>query len=202
MTTPMSARDRKAISWGLVILVPALFLVWVVKPYFARLDEARQQLAAERETLMRERAAIESARRNPKAHIVADSAMHAMAPRLFEGRDDVMASAELASFVGDVARDSHVWLQEAATRPAIAAGGGVRALRIDVRAESDLAGVLALIRTLELGEKLIRIDRLDISRLSATEQDSTETLALSATITGYAIGPEAPAAAPPARKAQ
>lgn len=195
---PMTSRDRKAVMLGLYVLLPALFAVWVVKPYFLALSDARQQLSVERETLARERAAIESARRNPKARVIADSAMKSLAPRLFEGRDDVMASAELASFLGDIARESHVWLQDAATRPAVQSGGGVRALRVDIRAESDLAGVLAMLRALELGEKLVRIDRLDISRLSnAVETDSTEALALSATVTGFAIGPEPSAAATP-----
>ena len=94
----------------------------------------------ERATLARERAAIATARKNPQLQHIADSAMRAMRPRLFEGKDDVMASAELASYLGDVAQGARVWLQDAGTRPAVPAGEGVRTLRVEIRAESDLLG--------------------------------------------------------------
>jgi hypothetical protein len=193
----MTAKDRRAITVGLAILLPSLFFVWGVKPYFAALSDARQQLSVERETLARERAAIAAAHRNPQLRQQADSAMRAVTPRLFEGRDDVMASAELASYLGDVARESRVWLQDASTRPALQSPGGVRALRVEVRAESDLQGVLNMLHALETGDKLIRIDRLDISRVTkASTLDATEALSVSATIVGYAIGSETPSAPP------
>src|SRR5581483_3969510 len=109
----------------------------------------------------------QTARRNPQLQHIADSAMRVMRPRLFEGKDDVMASAELASYLGEVAQRVRVWLQDASTRPATPAaqGGGVRSLHVEIRAESDLQGALMFLQALELGDKLIRIDRLDISRV-------------------------------------
>ncbi|HVT38078.1 MAG TPA: type II secretion system protein GspM, partial [Gemmatimonadaceae bacterium] len=144
----MSARDRRALLLGAAVLGPALFYVWGVKPYRVALDDARQQLAVERETLARERAAIAAARKNPLLQHLADSAMRATAPRLFQGRDDVMASAELASYLGDIARARHVWLQDAATRPAALSPSGVRTLKVEIRAESDLQGILSLLQAL------------------------------------------------------
>jgi hypothetical protein len=189
----MTSRDRRAIALGAAILLPSLFFVWGVKPYVAALTDARQQLSVERETLARERAAIAAALRNPQLRQKADSAMRAMKPRLFEGRDDVMASAELASYLADVARSNRVWLQDAATRPAVRSPGGVRSLRVEMRAESDFSGVLAMLHTLETGQKLVRIDRLDISRVTkVASEDGTETLAVSATIVGFALGADAP----------
>ena len=195
--TAMTTRDRRAITLGLSILLPALFFVWVVKPYLATLSDARQQLSVERETLARERAAVAAAQRNPKLRQQADSAMRTMTPRLFEGRDGVMASAELASFLGDVARRDRVWLQDAATRPVVQSPAGVRTLRVDLRAESDLRGILAMLKSLETGNKLVRIDRLDISRVTkAASDDGSETLALSASVVGFALGGDGVASAP------
>ena len=114
----MSASDRRALTLGAAIVVPSLFFVFAVKPYRAALADVRQQLAVERVDFARERAAVSAAKRNPQMQHVADSAMQAMAPRLFAGRDDVMASAEVATYLGEVARASHVWLQDASTRPA------------------------------------------------------------------------------------
>lgn len=183
----MSARDRRAVVLGAVVLLPGLVFAWGWRPYQAALGDARDQLATERATLARERAAIATAREHPQLQHVADSAMRAMHPRLFEGRDDVMASAELASYLGEVATKARVWLQDASTRPAVAAAEGVRTLRVEIRGESDLRGTLRFLQALEHGDKLIRIDRLDISRSARNAEEGSETLSIAATISGFAV---------------
>lgn len=184
----MSRRDRRAVAIGSFVLLPALIYIWGVRPYQAALSDVRDQLATERATLARERTAILTARRNPQLQHIADSAMRVMRPRLFEGKDDVMTSAELASYLGEVAQRTRVWLQDASTRPATPAAqnGGVRVLRVEIRAESDLQGTLMFLQALERGDKLIRIDRLDISRVPRDDKN-VETLAIAATIAGFAV---------------
>lgn len=183
----MKQSDRRAIVIGALVLLPGLLFVWAVRPYRAGLADARDQLGTERAALARERAAIDNAHRNPQLKHLADSAMTAMRPRLFEGKDDVMAGAELASYLGDVARDTRVWLEDAATRPATPAVNGVRTLRVEIRAESDLLGTLMFLQRLERGEKLVRVERLDISRTPRSEGEDTETLSIAATLAGYAV---------------
>ena len=197
----MSTRDRRAVLLGAVFLLPWLVFIWGVRPYRSALSDARDQLATERATLARERAAIATAKKNPQLQHVADSAMRAMRPRLFEGKDDVMASAELASYLGEVAGETRVWLQDAATRPSLPSAEGVRTLRVDIRAESDLLGTLMFLQALERGDKLVRVDRLDISRTRNVEGQEIETLTLSATVSGFAIGESTSAAAPAAKRA-
>ncbi|MDB4876665.1 MAG: hypothetical protein JWM41_3111 [Gemmatimonadetes bacterium] len=184
----MSPRDRRAVVIGAVVLLPGFLLIWGVRPYQAALSDARDQLATERATLARERAAVATARQNPQLQHIADSAMRDMRPRLFEGKDDVMASAELASYVGDVARKTRVWLQDAGTRPATPASDGVRTLRVEIRAESDMLGAMMFLQALERGQKLVRIDRLDISRSPRADEKEAETLSIAATISGFAVG--------------
>lgn len=196
----MSTRDRRAVLLGAVFLLPWLVFIWGVRPYRNALNDARDQLATERATLARERAAIATAKKNPQLQHVADSAMRAMRPRLFEGKDDVMASAELASYLGEVAGEARVWLQDAATRPSLPGVDGVRTLRVDIRAESDLLGTLMFLQALERGDKLVRVDRLDISRTRNVEGQDIETLTLSATVSGFAIGESTSAAVPAAKR--
>jgi len=197
---PLSAADRRALTLGAAVVIPALLFVFVVKPYRASLAAVREQLAVEQSALARERAAVDAAVRHPQLQHVADSAMRAMTPRLFGGRDDVMASAEVATWLGDVARASHVWLQNASTRPATAAEGGVRVLHVDVRGESDLRGVLTFLTALEHGDKFVRVQRLELSvQPGRSDQPGVETLAIAASIIGYAIPEQTPAAATVAR---
>jgi hypothetical protein len=190
----MAPRERRTVVIGALVLLPGLLYIWGVRPYQSALSDARDQLVTERATLARERAAIATARQNPELQHVADSAMRVMRPRLFEGKDDVMASAELAAYLGDVAQSSRVWLQDAGTRPAIPAAEGVRTLRVEIRAESDLLGTLMFLQALERGSKLVRVDRLDISRTARGDEKDAETLSIVATISGFAI---ADAMAPP-----
>ena len=184
----MQPRERRTILIGALVLLPGLLFVYGFRPYQAALSDARDRLATERSALAREQAAIATARQNPQMQHIADSAMHAMQPRLFEGKDDVMASAELAAYVGDLARGARVWLQDAGTRPATAADDGVRTLRVEIRAESDLLGTLMFLQALERGEKLVRVDRLDISKAARGDEKDAETLSIVATISGFAIG--------------
>jgi hypothetical protein len=193
----MNSRDRRALILGLAILGPALGYIWGVKPLFASLNRTRDQIFEQRQLLAQEMAAVAAAKRNPDLQRLADSAMHAMAPRLFEGRDDVMASAELVSHINNVAQSGNVLLQSAATRPTDVVNG-IRALRVEIRGESDLRGILTFLHSIESGEKLLRVDRLDLSRsMAAVEVDGIEPLAIAATIVGFAI-PDSAAAPLPA----
>ncbi len=193
----LGARDRRALLIGAAVLLPALLYVWGIRPFHAALGDARGLLAAERLTLSRERAAVRAAAENPGLQQLADSLVRTASSRLFTGRDDVIATAELVSHLGTVARVHDVWLQNATTRPSSVSEAGVRTLHVALRAESDIEGLLRFLRALESGNKLIVVERLDVSVASnAFGESGVEPLAISATITGFAL-PEAAAASAP-----
>ena len=111
----------------------------------------------------------------------------------------------MATYLGELARASHVWLQDRLRRgPATALDGGVRALHVELRGESDLRGVLGFLKSIEGGAKLVRVQRLDISVQPGRSDELRygELLVLSASIVGYAIpDPSAPAGPPGAKPA-
>ena len=183
----LSARDRRAVIIGAAVLIPAFFFIWGVRPYLVALDDAQQAVAAQRDALSREEAAVASTRDNPRLRQAADSAMQVLRPRLFEARDDVMASALLASYIGDVADRSRVWLQDANTRPSTLGRDGVRSLQVEIRGQSDLRGTLRFLEALRRGSKLVRIDKLDVTRAPGAGDDPMETLTITATISGFAL---------------
>jgi hypothetical protein len=185
----LSAKDRRTLLIGVAVLIPVALYRFGFVPYRASLADMRDRLTTEREALSRERGAVLTAQRNPALQQMTDSALHAMEPRLFEGTDDVIASSGLAAYVGDVARGHHVWVQDAATRTTTSTTTGVRTLHVDIRGESDLRGILSFLDALEHGDKLIRIERLDVSRgLSGAGNEQAETLTIAATVAGYAMG--------------
>ena len=160
------------------------------------LAETNDRIVTERDALSREQAAVRDAARNPARQQFADSAMKATASRVFTGANDVAAGASLVTYLGDVARTTHVWLASAATRSAPNAGGrgapvasdGLRALRVELRAESDFQGILHFLDALERGGKVVTVERLDVTRTLRAGDEDRETLSMSATVVGYAMG--------------
>lgn len=194
----MAAKDRRAIMLGAVIVLPALLFIWGVRPYRASLATTREELDIARLALSREKAALMTTATNPGAQRSADSALTMVATRLFEGRDDAIASAQLAAYLGGVARRSRVLMEDANTRPSSTSPEGIRTLRVEVRGESDIQGVTTFIHNLEAGNKLVRVDRLEISRVPGLEdKNGFETLSIAATISGFAFIPPAGEPKPP-----
>ncbi len=205
----LNARDRRAVLLALAVLIPSLGWIWVARPMRAAIVEANDRIGSERETFAREQAAIAGAQLSPDRKRVGDSAVVAVGARLFAGPNDVAAGATLVTYLGDVARRSHVWLASAATRtagtsagrtmatqPAAVPADGLRPLRVEIRAESDFQGVLDFLDALERGEKVVVVERLDITKTLRAGQDDWETLSVSATVIGYALPAAAPRAVP------
>lgn len=187
----LSESEKRTVTRGAIAAGILLFIMFGVKPTYLRYQDTTAQLEFERDALVREQAAIAAAQQNPQLQHVADSLMQTSAPRLFSGRDDVMASAELVSYLDEVAGNNHVLLSEDATRPAAKVKSGVRTLNVDIRGESDLRGVLQFLQAIERGNKLLRVTRLDISKPSR-DADDIETVLFAATVSGYALAVEAP----------
>jgi hypothetical protein len=179
----LSARDRRALRLGAWIVLPALLVALVLRPAVSRLDETRDTLAAERLLLAREHAALADARAADEG----STTQWPAADRLFSGRDDVIATAALASYVGGLAEAQDVWVQSASTLEAERDASGVRQLRVSLRAEADVAGVVRLLDALERGRYLVRVADLElVVSPAARSDDGSEPLLVRATLTGFA----------------
>jgi hypothetical protein len=189
--TRLGARDRRAVTFGALILVPALAFSLLVQPYRRARAELRDRVTEQRGLLARELALVAAADRLPSDLKDAARSLAGLRPRCLPGRDPLGATAALVGIVGDEARRHSVLLESIESRAAEGAGGGLVAVRIEVRGRSDLEGFLGWIRSLETGARLLRIDGLTVGRSDAgSEVDSldTETLLLAAVIRGYVLG--------------
>jgi hypothetical protein len=191
----MSAKDRRALVLGLVVLLPSLFYVFGVRRYVAAVKETRQHVTDERKRLSQELAAIAAARENPQLQHIADSSWQAMTPRIFSGRDDVAAGADLMSLIADVAQQQNVYLRTETLQKTTVDVNGVRTLTVEIAGESDLQGLLGFLEALERGDKLLRVDRLRVTRpIAKADADGVQTVTIAASIAGFAIreGPAVP----------
>lgn len=196
----LSASEKRTIRFLLIVLVPLVFWAQVFKPFQRRLSETRNQVRVERAALIKDRNAVETADRNPGLQLATDSAYKAITPRLFEGRDDAMATSEVTNYIKEVAFRSQVYvLPETRGGNASLLTDGVRELRVELRAESDLEGFLEMLRNLENGDRLITVERMDLTRSARSTRnvggtgtgavaDSVERLSMTATLIGYALG--------------
>ncbi len=191
MAYELKGSERRTLKWGAIIGGAMLLYVYAITPLYASFVDNKEQLALERTTLVRERAAIAAALRNPQLQHIADSLMQITSERLFSGADDVMASAELGSYIGDVASNNHFLMTSATTGAVPKTKSVVRTLSEDIRGESDLQGILEFLQALERGPKLVRVSRVDLSR-PTRDADDIETVLFAATINAYALPAEMP----------
>jgi hypothetical protein len=190
MMVKVSARERRTILIGLAAIAVAVLWLYIIPRYRTSLADAREAVATQRDLFARELALLEDAERYPAAYRTADSALLRAAPRLFDERDDVLATARLTSYVAGQALGSRVLLQEAEARPTQRSREGVRRLQVEIRAESDTEGVLRFLNALERGSKLIVVDGITVTREERSQvkgKPPATVLVLAATISGFAL---------------
>ena len=191
----LASSDRRAIALGALAVAPVLLYTGVLRPFRTALAETRDRVASQRALLDREVALLSESGQFPASLRRGESTLMEEAPRLFGGTDALAASAALSNYVSARALSAHVFMQGSDTRPPVMAADGVVALGIEIHAAGDLAGVLAFLRSLEDGPKLMRVDRITLERAvtySNVASSGEEVLTLSAIVNGYSLAAPSP----------
>lgn len=156
----LPARDRRALMLGLLILGPVLGWMAIVRPYRAALNEAVELAASEAGLLARERALLASAAPLQEALVLAKDEAARAEYRLVTASNTALAERELTERLESVAYISRVLLEDIRS---VAIGRdetpppGLRPVRLEVRGESDMQGVLGFLRDLETSSLLLRV---------------------------------------------
>jgi hypothetical protein len=156
----MAPRDRRAILLGLAILVPSFVWVLGVRPYRAALANVRESVEVERDRLRRELDLLASSTALPSAmeEVVQEAAR--VQAQLVGGGSVILAEAALTDFLEAEALQCRVLLEE------IRSGGLERGeeppadlelIRLHLRGESDLEGVLNFLDRMERSQLLLRV---------------------------------------------
>lgn len=173
----LSARDRRAVVIGGVVLLPALAWGLGVRPYRNYLNDLEERTAAERALLQRERALLERATTLPAAVAAAEADAQRAELRLVRAANVPLAEAELTAYLQSVAAASRVLLDEirgVELRRNDSLPAEVRPIRLAVGGESDLEGVVTLLERLEGSPLLIRIRELTVEPLFENGQDAAD----------------------------
>lgn len=186
----LTVRDRRALAWGLALVLPALVSTQVVRPSLAAYRDLRARLEREQDLLQREENLLSDRRHFQKRYAAVERAVLEEAPRLFGGPDLSAAAAELGSYVNAQAYAHRVMVQRSEPGPPVSTQSGVVRLQLDVQGVSDLAGILGLLESLETGPKLVAVERVAIAQTAPVLPGAggqQEALAFGATVVGYAL---------------
>jgi len=190
----LTARDRRALAWGLALVVPALVSTQMVRPSLTAYRDLQARLEQERDLLQREENLLADRRHFQKRYAAVERAVLEEAPRLFGGPDLTAAAAELGSYVNAQAYAHRVMVQRSEPGPPASTESGVARLQLDVQGVSDLAGILGLLQSLETGPKLVAVERVAIAQTAPVLPGAggqQEALAFGATVVGYALADSA-----------
>jgi hypothetical protein len=156
----LAPRDRRAILVGLAILLPAVVYVLGVKPYLAALSDIRDRVAVEQRALAGELDLLENAETLPDEIQRARAEADLYEGRLVKAPSQVLAEAALSAFLESSASRNRVLLEEIR-------GGelgrdeepppGLSLVRLHLRGESDLEGVLTFLDEIEKSQLLLRV---------------------------------------------
>jgi hypothetical protein len=188
-----SARDRRALRFGLWLSAPALLNSFAVKPYIASIRSIENQLETQRGLLARERAILAAAPSVPQRIALERAAYRRTRTRMYSEPDAIAATGALSREVAAAFDDAGMSLQHVETRESTVRAHGVRELTIDIRGEGDFEGILRALASLEAGDRLIRISRITIEggaigngRDANDDASGPQTLTVTATVCGYA----------------
>ncbi len=181
----LAPRDRRAVLLGTIGLLVIVGYAGVVRP----LRRAAAQLAGRRDVaaryLERYRGIVAAA---PAYLAAADSAqlrLGRLTPETFDG-DPPRASNRLLELLDDAAVGNDVRILRAGPVPADSLGEGVLRIGASLECESDLAGLLGFLRTLETAGKLLHVSGLEVSVAGGQRRESeVEVLRTALTVYGF-----------------
>lgn len=184
----ISEKDRRTVTIGVVIAIVALGYFKGAKPYATAYADATTQLDSNRKAYAKEAAEVKASQRNPMLQHVADSAMDAMGKRLFVGKDSVAATDDLEQYIKLLAHEARVHVSQSRTEGVTTLSTGVRTLRLGFIAQSDLPGIIAFLDSLDHGDHLVCIEKMQLAILSSVDTSKgVQEIQMTATADGYQV---------------
>lgn len=188
MPRPPTPRERRTILVSSVLALLVLVPVRLLPAWRAHAEERR---SAALETMVEVAAAEAGIASLPwlRDSLVARRERYlALAPRLLTGESPGAAAASLTSLVSGAAQGARLRVGAARVRTDTASAGGFVRVRVEIELTGDIHGLAALLRMLERGPQLLRVDRLAVSQPEpAAPADRPESLRVELAVEAIAI---------------
>jgi type II secretory pathway component PulM len=176
----LALRDRRALWLGAILVLPAITWRAVVAPIasVSSSNTVRAELTAG--LLSREMALIRDGARLSAALGIARTRLRDESSSLFAASDTAGATSALASWLRAAARATELTEVRVEGAPVLQGAGEFMTVQADLRASGSTAALAAWLARVEGGERVLSVDRLDIS----TNGDGV--LLISARVRGFA----------------
>lgn len=155
-------RDRRAVWFGALVVVPVLGWRLLVAPFVASIAEAEAKAEATVQLLARELALLRDGRLLAAQLAASRQRLDAAAPLLFVANDTSEATAALAAWCRSTARDARLSDVRTAPAPLDVASEVLIPAAVDITARASTASLAHWLATLEGAGRLVTLERLDV----------------------------------------
>jgi type II secretory pathway component PulM len=188
----MTPRDRRALLVGGFLVIGAVFGLRVL-PWAVRRVTAAHALLRERATLLaRTREELASLPQLRDSAAVLSQALIAIAPQVLSGSTPAEAGADLSGRMNLAASRAPAKVERLDPLPDSSSDGRLGRVRVHAALETDVRGLIALIRAIDIGDEVLNLDELRVEAPEpATIQRGPEILTVEITISGWYIRPRA-----------
>lgn len=186
----MTPRDRRALIIGGLVVVGAVMILRVVPAAVRRAMEARALLRERATLLARTRDEMASLPRLRDSASVLSQALIALAPQVLSGPTASEASSDLSARMNLIASRAPAKVERLETLRDSSANGRLGRVRVHAAVETDVRGLVALLKAIETGDEVLHLDELHVE---APRPDPTirgpEILKIEVTVSGWYIRP-------------
>jgi hypothetical protein len=186
----MTPRDRRALLLGGLVIGGAVLGLRIL-PWSVRRAMGAHALLTERAALLaRTRAELGSLPELRDSAAVLTRALLALAPQVLSGSSSAEAGADLSGRMNLAASRAPAKVERLDALPDSSASGRLGQVRVHAALETDIRGLVALIRAIDAGDEVLKLDELRVeSPDPGGVNRGPEILKVEITVSGWYIRP-------------
>jgi type II secretory pathway component PulM len=186
----MMPRDRRALLVGGIAIAGAVLGLRIL-PWTVRRMTGAHAVLRERATLLaRTREEMASLPELRDSAAVLSHALVALAPQVVSGSTPAEAGADLSGRMNLAAARAPAKVERLDQLPDSSGDGRLGRVRVHAALETDVRGLIALIRAIDAGDEVLKLDELRVeAREPGTMPRGPEVLKVEITVSGWYIKP-------------
>jgi hypothetical protein len=184
----MTPRDRRALIVGALVVGTAVLALRVVPTGIRHGLAARGELRDRAVVLGRTRAEMSLLPMLRDSAAVLSQALVALASQVLSGSTAAEATADLSGRLNFAAARAPARVERLIPLPDSSSAGRLRRVRVQATLETDVRGLIALLRSIDTGEEVLKLDLLRVEAPEpATPVRGPEILKVELTVSGWYI---------------
>lgn len=177
----LGGRDRRALLVGAALSAVLVSFTGLAKPLWEVRSELRSRKATAAQFMARYRGILEANAAYAAVAETADARLSRLGAATYEG-DPQVAGNRLLALLGDAAVGNDVRIMRASPMPADSVSPVLIRVGAALECESDMAGLLGVLSTLESSPRLLHLSGLRVNAANATSRAEIERLRFGFTV--------------------